>query len=67
MRQFKISPHSGWLVTKGSVLTEVSKDKHPQKKFNAAYIPLQKADFEMLAYTSLTASAPSLGKFGFYH
>lgn len=40
-------------------LTKVSKDKHPQKKLTAAYIPLQKAAFEMLAYTSLTALAPS--------
>lgn len=52
-------------MTTYSALTKVSKDKHPQNKFTAAYIPLQKADFEMLPYTSLTALAPSLGKFDF--
>lgn len=31
-------------------------------KFMAACVPLQKADFEMLAYTLLAALGPSIGK-----
>lgn len=40
-----------WPIT---VLTEISKDKHPQKTFITAFIPLRRADYKISAYTSLT-------------
>lgn len=45
-----------------AVLTEISKDKHPQKKFITAFIPLQRADYKISAYTSLTVLALLLVK-----